>query len=83
MKNILILLTLLFIGCNQSIEKKITPNPKYHDTIYIKPDSSICIVKFFGLIKGKDTTYFYGIEKDSSGIIIRRVIYEKDIFGMK
>lgn len=76
---------LLFLGIlfNSLDKRKFVPNPKYCDTVYLKPDSSFGYIKFFGIIKSKDTSYFYGIEKDSNGIIIRKLIYEKDIFGQK
>jgi len=76
---------LLFLGIifNSSEKKKFVPTPKYYDTVYLKPDSSFGYIKFFGIIKAKDTSYFYGIEKDSNGIIIRKLIYDKDIFGQK
>ena len=79
-----LMITGVLLGISYKTEKgKFTPNPKYHDTVYLKPDSSFGYIKFFGIIKAKDTTYFYGIEKDSNGIIIRKLIYEKNIFGQK
>ena len=82
MKKYIFILVIFLFSCNTE-KKKFVPTPKYCDTVYLKPDSSFGYIKFFGIIKAKDTSYFYGIEKDSNGIIIRKLIYEKDIFGQK
>jgi len=69
------------VSCDNN-KKKFVPSPKYHDSVYLKTDSNIAIIKFFGIIKSKDTTYFYGIEQDSCGVIVRKIIYDKDIIDM-
>jgi hypothetical protein len=74
---------LLFLSCAEE-RKKFVPNPKYDtgEMIYMKPDSTLAYIKFFSVLVGKDTTYFYGVEyKYNIGKYHRRVLGDKEIFG--
>lgn len=88
MKQIILILLVIFSlsSCKEEKKKEFIPNPKYHigESLYMKPDSTICYVKFYGVIKVKDTTYFYGIEyKDNIGVYYRRILRNEEIFGIK
>jgi hypothetical protein len=70
----------IFFMCSRPEPSKFEPNPTYktYDTIYLKPDSAVGVIKWFSVIVGKDTIYYYGVEKKDSQKIISS---DKEIFG--
>lgn len=79
MKKLYYLSILFLFSCTTHKVKNFEPNPthKICDTVYIKPDSAKGVIKWFSVIVGKDTIYYYGIEKENGKRIISS---DKDIF---
>ena len=87
MKKIILSLIVLILFISSCKEKRaFVPEPKY-DTgtiVYMKPDSIEAYVKFFSVMVGKDTTYYYGITyADKQGKYHTRIIRDVEIFGIK
>jgi len=84
MKKLLFLLVIpLLISCTEQKEKCV-PTPKHFtdEFVYLKPDSTIGLIKFNLTKVGKtDTMYFYGIVCGVGDTI--RVVSDDDIFGVK